>query len=182
MNESGECIGCGAPLPPRARKWCTRELWIMEQAWDDGLMAALLDAHAFCKQWEVPLPTWAGEGFAKCLATLLDLQDYERRDGDRGPRKGQGGRHSDWRTQLKQNYVHWVRWDAIDQLHKQSDSSRPRLSLVKASKKVHELLKEINDDARGEPAAILDSYHLVQNAYKRGCGARFSYAGSRRVK
>lgn len=127
----------------------------LEKAWRDGSHMALSETVKFCDAKQQILPPWA----AAAVLGLLALDPKKR-----------NRRLSGWRRTDHANAVHRIRYDVVSTL-----ARTRRMTWEKAFDEAHRLL--VGTEARGTPAMMRRSYHLVEKHVRAGAGWRFYLHG-----
>jgi len=156
----------GHPLDPRhhwnipnqetPEEWKNRiirsRLQMYERAARAGSLPAVADAVADCAEFGVSPPSWLVQAVTKIV--MLQL---------RAPIPGAKGRFSTREAVLRNDLVHYERWDAVVELRERDDS----LSWKKTFVAVSEILK---GDAAGSKDTIEASYKKIQKGVRKRSG------------
>lgn len=153
---------------PELAAFVDRRLAACERAWAAGNYPALMDAVGLCTNYGRPLPAWVARATLDALA--------ERYEGVVGEKRG---RLANPKAEYRQNYIHYCRWDAVNELRDRQAELEPAgydLRWEKIFHVVSEYLNQSRSIAFGGPDAIRKSYQLVQRAFRNGDGAKYFIA------
>ena len=137
-----------------SKAFVERELRALEKAYRDGHPGAAAAAIQLCVSR--PLPAW----LSTVVLEALRVRTVKR------------GRLANPQTEMRQNRIHYTRWDAVRELQDRKDD----LSDIASNQEeryaaVSELLK--GTEAAGSEETIKKSYLLVENAFSDGHGGKF---------
>jgi hypothetical protein len=136
----------------------------LERAFADGNHTALGAAVKVCDEAKRPLPKWV------CGGVLLALNGKTMNTGR--------GRTGNPDTKVKQDRIHFTRWDVVRELRDRREELAPvgyKPTWEAAYENASKSLK--GTEAQGEPAAIAASYKKIERIFRRGGGARFYQTG-----
>jgi hypothetical protein len=82
-----------------------RELDRLHKAYQAGLVLALVDACAYCAEWDIEVPTWAVKAIPPLLAALLQGKSPRHR--------GPGGNPIAYARRI---YIDYDRWSTVEEV------------------------------------------------------------------
>lgn len=133
-----------------------RKLDDLEKAWRDGNLAALSAAMRCCRKHERTPPDWLVEGVEEvCTGGLGRLA--ARKEADR------------------QNQIHYMRWEAINELRARKDDLADIIKPTWEEAYIAAARGLRGTIAAGAPDTMKASYQIVQKDFKTGKGARRFY-------
>jgi hypothetical protein len=138
-----------------------RKLEDLERAWRDGNFAALSAAMKCCRKHERTPPDWLVEGVEEVCTV-------------RGQAGGLG-RLGAREEADRQNRIHYMRWDAIKELHARKHELANIIKPTWEEAYIAAARGLRGTIAAGAPDTMKASYQIVQKAFKNGQGARRFY-------